>query len=126
MNNCTFTGFLSKDPENNNGVVKFSIAQNEKYNDVETTTWLNFTAFKKQAETAASLRKGDFVFVSGKYQTNEYEGKTYPGFIVFNVESADMWKRRRAEREAAQPPQAQQPQGPPQPPAPGGEGTIPF
>lgn len=122
MNNCTFSGFISRDPENNNGVVKFSIAQNEKYNDIETTTWLNFTAFKKAGEQAASLKKGDFAIVNGKYQTNEHEGKTYHGFIVFSIESSDMWKRRKAERESGNqqiPPQAQGEQAQ-------GDDSIPF
>jgi single-stranded DNA-binding protein len=112
MNSCTFSGFLSKDPESNNGVVKFSIAQNENYNGKESTTWLNFTAFKKAGESAAQMQKGDFVTVNGKYQTNEHEGKIYPGFIVFSLECPEMWKRRKANVGNQQ--QGGYQQGPPQ------------
>lgn len=87
MQKVIIIGNLTKDPELNNGVAKFSVAVNEKYNGNESTEYFNCVAFKQTAENVSKyLAKGSKVYVEGKQQTKEYEGKYYTSLLVHSVE----------------------------------------
>lgn len=79
VNKVIILGRLGKDPENNNGAVKFSIATSEKFQDrsgqnQEKTEWHNIVAFGKLGEICLRfLAKGRMVFVEGKLSTSSYE-----------------------------------------------------
>lgn len=82
----TFGGFISKDPEfkyNDNGscVVKFSLPLKKKKDD--EAVWLNCEAWQQLGEyIAEKFKKGDFINVTGRFKTSEYNGKTYTVFSV--------------------------------------------
>jgi single-strand DNA-binding protein len=87
MNNITIDGRLGGDPEefvsvhNNNSsdkrVVKFKLASNyKKRNQQEAeTTWFNVICFGSVADGAISLKKGDRVFVEGRFETRKFTKK---------------------------------------------------
>ena len=69
-------------------MVNFSVATSEKWKDKqgvwqEKAEWHRITVFGRLAEVAEEyLKKGSKVFVEGKIQTNEYEGKYYTNIIA--------------------------------------------
>ncbi len=75
MNNCSFSGRLTRDPElktfdSGKKVVKFCIAVDRRFQNKTTGEWesdpsfLDFEAWDKGAETiAARYKKGDFILV---------------------------------------------------------------
>ena len=69
-------------------VVNFSVATSEKWKDKqgvwqEKAEWHRITVFGRLAEVAEEyLKKGSKVFVEGKIQYNEYEGKYYTNIIA--------------------------------------------
>lgn len=85
LNKCMFIGRLGRDPETNylpsgSAVTSFSIAVGESWKDKNTgdkqerTEWINITAFGKLAEICSEyLKKGQQVFISGKFKTDKYE-----------------------------------------------------
>lgn len=86
LNECKFIGRLGKDPElqyipNGDAVVKFSMAVSEKWKDKsgqkhERTEWIPVTAWRKLAEIIGEYcRKGDLIYISGKFQSRDYEDK---------------------------------------------------
>ena len=81
-------GRLGKDPENINGVVKFSMATSQKYKSkegeqVEKTQWHNCVAFKKTGEIIEKFfKKGDEIIIEGAIEYNEHEGKYYTSIKV--------------------------------------------
>jgi len=99
LNLCQFIGNLGQDTEtrftsDGKAVCSFSIACNEKWTDKnsgekkEHTEWVNITAFGKLAEICDKyLKKGQQVYVSGKFKTDKYDkdGQThYPTKIIIN------------------------------------------
>ena len=80
-------GNLGRDPEmrytpNGRPVTEFSVAvnqstKNQQTNEwVEATDWFRVTVWGDRAErTAEQLRKGNRVFVEGRFRTREFEGR---------------------------------------------------
>jgi single-strand DNA-binding protein len=86
LNNVQIIGNLGGPPEmkylnNNDHVVNFSVAVNERWKNragesQERTTWLRVVAFNGIGSACAEcLKRGDPVFVEGRLQIREYEDK---------------------------------------------------
>ena len=80
VNLAIIIGRVGRDPETRNAgtskVSTFSLAISEKYKDKETTTWLNIVAWGKLADIVSQyVHKGDALYIEGKIQTREYDGK---------------------------------------------------
>lgn len=83
--NVEIIGRLGKDPETKHTsggdtITTFSVAVSKKYKDrsgeqKETTTWFNCKSWRKQAEWAQALQKGDSVFVKGEIAVEKWEDK---------------------------------------------------
>jgi single-strand DNA-binding protein len=92
VNKVFLKGRLGQDPENNNGVVKFSIATSERYTDKqgekqEVTQWHNCVAFNKTGEILEKyLKKGQEVFIEGKINYNKHEEKIYTSIVVLSFD----------------------------------------
>lgn len=105
MQKIMIIGNLCKDPENNNGVVKFSVAVNESYTNkqgerVKTTEFFNCVAFGKQGEVIEKyFSKGNKIYIEGKQSTNEYEGKRYTNI---NVSQFDFIEKNESTQRPAQ------------------------
>ena len=80
-------GNLGRDPElrytpNGRPVTEFSVAVNQSTKNqqtgewVEATDWFRISVWGDRAERAAeNLRKGNRVFVEGRFKTREFEGR---------------------------------------------------
>ena len=107
-----FIGNLGRDPEmrytpNGKPVTQFSVAVSHSKPDGqggwvdEGTDWFRVSVFGDRAERAAEqLRKGNKVFVEGRFKTREFEGKdgekrTSLDVISDNVISLEARGRRR-------------------------------
>jgi single-strand DNA-binding protein len=86
LNNVQIIGNLGGAPEmkyvnNNDHVVNFSVAVNERWKNrngdsQERTTWLRIVAFNGLGSACAEfLKRGDPVYVEGRLQIREYEDK---------------------------------------------------
>src|SRR5262249_7750724 len=86
LNNMQIIGNLGGAPEmkyvnNNDHVVNFSVAVNERWKNRngdprERTTWIRIVAFNSLGSACAEfLKRGDPVFVEGRLQIREYEDK---------------------------------------------------
>ena len=86
VNRCIFIGRVGRDPESRvtadgTAVVSFSLAVSESWKSKdgtkqERTEWVNCTAWRKLAEIIGQyVHKGSLVYVEGKMQSREYEGK---------------------------------------------------
>ena len=86
VNRCIFIGRVGRDPESRvtadgTAVVSFSLAVSESWkgkdgNKQERTEWVNCTAWRKLAEIIGQyVHKGSLIYVEGKMQSREYEGK---------------------------------------------------
>lgn len=70
-----------KETDNGLAIAKFSVATNETYKNkddetVEKTEWHRITAFGRLAEICQEyLKKGDKVFIEGKFQTSKWTDK---------------------------------------------------
>jgi single-strand DNA-binding protein len=90
-NKTYIVGNLGKDPEmkylpDGKALTKFSVAVNRKRQDQEFVDWYNVTCWGDLAETTNQyLSKGSAVFVEGRLESREYEGKTYWDLIANNV-----------------------------------------
>lgn len=84
VNQCNFIGRLGRDPEvrfmpNGKAVTNFSIAVSQQWrNEIgdkkEKTEWVPVSAFGKAAEIIGEYaKKGQQMYVSGRFQTREYE-----------------------------------------------------
>lgn len=94
MNEITLAGHIGKEPElvysehTGDAVLRFSIAQNDRYFDRKSgewrenkPVWTDVVAFRELAEnTAESLHAGDAVIVLGKLADNSFTptGQDYP------------------------------------------------
>ena len=88
LNNVQIIGNLGGAPEmkyvnNNDHVVNFSVAVNERWKNrngdpQERTTWLRIIAFNGLGSACAEfLKRGDPVYVEGRLQIREYEDKDH-------------------------------------------------
>ena len=86
VNRCFFIGRVGRDPESRvtadgTAVVSLSLAVSESWkgkdgNKQERTEWVNCTAWRKLAEIIGQyVHKGSLIYVEGKMQSREYEGK---------------------------------------------------
>ena len=86
VNKCIFIGRVGRDPESRvtadgTAVVSFSLAVSESWkgkdgNKQERTEWVNCTAWRKLAEIIGQyVHKGSLIYVEGKMQSREYDGK---------------------------------------------------
>ena len=86
VNKVILIGNLGRDPETRyttggDAVTNLNIATSEQWKDKsgekqERTEWHRVVLFGRQAEIAGEyLKKGRLVFVEGKIQSREYEGK---------------------------------------------------
>ena len=86
VNRCIFIGRVGRDPESRvtadgTAVVSFSLAVSESWkgkdgNKQERTEWVNCTAWRKLAEIIGQyVHKGSLIYVEGKMQSREYDGK---------------------------------------------------
>ena len=89
LNNVQIIGNLGAAPEmkyvnNNDHVVNFSVAVNERWKNrngdpQERTTWLRIVAFNGLGSACAEfLKRGDPVYVEGRLQIREYEDSAAP------------------------------------------------
>lgn len=77
MNNCTFSGRLTRDCEvkmirDDLSITSFSLAVDCGFGDKKRTEFVNVKAFKKDA-LAPYLLKGKPVMVAGEYQEERWE-----------------------------------------------------
>jgi len=88
VNKAIIKGRLGGDPENRNGAVNFSVATDDGYKDksgnkVENTNWHRVTAFGKHDEIIETwFKKGDEIFIMGRIDYREHEGKFYTSIIA--------------------------------------------
>lgn len=81
LNRVQIIGHLGRDPEirhtqAGDPVANFPVAVSEKYNGQERVEWFACVAFKRTADVVQKyLHKGDPVYVEGKLQTREYQGR---------------------------------------------------
>ena len=97
MNDCVFSGRLTKAPETSTTpsgkmVSKFSLAVNRGFGDNKTVSYPRFVAWEKQAEFISKLNKGDYVeirceFEEQKYTNNSGEQRTIVQFKAREVEA---------------------------------------
>lgn len=83
VNKCILIGNLGKDPETKRlesgaVVTKFSLATSESYKDKAgewqtQTEWHNIILWRDMAEKAATLTKGQTVYLEGKITTRSWE-----------------------------------------------------
>ena len=78
------SGSISRDPEmktttTGKYVSEFSIIAGKKPDG--TTRFVNCKAWGDLAKAVAALHKGDTVFISGRLDSHEYNGKTYSEIV---------------------------------------------
>lgn len=94
MNRVEIIGRLGKELElrktrNGKSVIEFALADSEKVNNETVTTWINCVAWESRAETLHKyLKKGDIVYVSGKYKNESYNdqngNKKYRTYVLID------------------------------------------
>ena len=106
VNKAMLVGYVGKDPET--GTTKtgmawanFSIAISETWKDgnqkKERTEWVLIKSFGKLAEIIGQyVKKGDLVFVEGKIQTEEYNGKYYTSVFAARVTMLGSQRRKES------------------------------
>ena len=76
MNNCTFTGYVGKQPElrttkNDKNYCSFSLAVRQRD---KSTLWISCTAWSKAAELISQyVKKGDQISLCGEIGQSEYQ-----------------------------------------------------
>ena len=110
MNNCTFTGRLTRDPElrytsQNFPVCKFDIAIDRKVQE-RVTDYIHIKTLGKTAENCARyLSKGRLVGINGELHTESYEkdGVKHSTWevVAFNVEFLESKKEAAHEQTPA-------------------------
>lgn len=82
MNNCTFMGRFTKDPElktttGGTSVCSFSLAVDRRFKDADgnkQADFIDFVAWKGTAEFISKFfKKGDMIAIAGELQTRTYE-----------------------------------------------------
>ena len=101
LNKVLLVGRLGKDPElryttDGTPVATFTMATSETFKDrsgvkQERTEWHTIVAWRKLAEIAGEfLKKGRLVYVEGKIQSREWEGKDGIKRRVYEIVASDM------------------------------------
>ena len=130
MNNCTFRGYLGKDPQigsygDGKKRASFSLAV-QRYNSKDETDWIPCTVFGKRAEVVEKYCKsGSHVLVTGAMQSSTYQDKdgnnrSSLGLVVNNLE---LLPKSQGQGQA-QPQAQQQPQAAVQPQQGGNDGNT--
>lgn len=104
MNNCSFTGRLTKEPEtrtfdSGKKIATFTLAVDRQGR--KGTDFLNFVAWNKLGETVLTYcKKGDMVGVTGSLETREYEKEGEKRRIFeITVSSLTFLERKKKEEE---------------------------
>ena len=104
MNNCSFTGRLTKEPEtrtfeSGKKIATFTLAVDRQGR--KGTDFLNFVAWNKLGETVlAYCKKGDMVGVTGSLETREWEKEGEKRRIFeITVSSLTFLERKKKEEE---------------------------
>jgi single-strand DNA-binding protein len=101
LNKVLLIGRLGADPElrytaDNVPVATFNVATSETYKDKggtkqEKTEWHRVVAWRKLGEIAGEyLKKGKLVYIEGKIQSREYEGKDGVKRKTFEIIASEM------------------------------------
>ncbi|MBP1748190.1 MAG: single-stranded DNA-binding protein [Deltaproteobacteria bacterium] len=101
LNKVLLMGRLGADPElryttDGTAVASFRMATSETYKDKsgtkqERTEWHSIVAWRKLAEIAGEyLKKGRLVYIEGRIQSREYEGKDGVKRKVYEIVASDM------------------------------------
>lgn len=126
LNKVLLMGRLGKDPElryttDGTPVATFSLATSESYKDrsgvkQERTEWHNIVVWRKLAEIAGEyLKKGRLVYVEGKIQSREYEGRDGVKRKAYEIVASDM-KMMPSGQAQGQPQEERRPFGAPKGP----------
>jgi len=110
INRIELAGHLGKQPETKKiketDFASFSIATSEKFKDKETTDWHYIECWGIWAKLAATLKKGDAVYVEGKSKSRTYDkdGKKQTFHFVradmfFKIEHIDLKEPKPVESE---------------------------
>lgn len=78
MNNCTFTGYVSTDPElkevAGTPVLSFRFKNKVGYGDKAKDFWLTVSIWGKRGETLSSMiRNGSYLTIQGEITAREYQ-----------------------------------------------------
>lgn len=93
--NVNIVGNIGSDPELRQtggglDVLNFSVAVNSRRRDEETTAWYRVAVFGTKATTLQPLlAKGQMVYVAGRLEPREYEGRNGAG-VSLDVTAADV------------------------------------
>jgi|EPASupsiteSAE347_1022098.scaffolds.fasta_scaffold05079_3 single-strand DNA-binding protein len=101
LNKVLLMGRLGADPElryttDGTPVATFRMATSESYKDKsgvkqERTEWHSIVAWRKLAEIAGEyLKKGRLVYIEGRIQSREYEGRDGVKRKVYEIVASDM------------------------------------
>ncbi len=101
LNKVLLIGRLGGDPElrytaDGTPVATFNVATSESYKDrsgikQEKTEWHRVVAWRKLAEISGEyLKKGKLVFIEGKIQSRDYEGRDGVKRKMFEIVASDM------------------------------------
>lgn len=80
INDYTFTGRLTRDPElrvlaNDNALAEFTVAINRKYGEKEETVFMSVEAWGKLAEIIKNVAaKGSVVLIKGRLKQDTWQG----------------------------------------------------
>ena len=114
LNNCNFTGRLTRDVElkylgNGTPVATFTLAVNRafKTKDGQDADFINIVVWRKQAENVAQyIGKGSLVAISGRMQSRSYDDKegrkVYITEIVADTVQALESRKEKEARQGAQ------------------------
>lgn len=114
LNNVELIGRVGKDPEmrytsSGKAVCGFSLATNEMGKD--KTTWHNITAWEKLAEVCERyVKKGDLIYLSGRIEYTENNGKYYTQIVAYTVKFLSSKGENSGSKEPPKPPTGQKPQ----------------
>ncbi|NLT24999.1 MAG: single-stranded DNA-binding protein [Syntrophorhabdus sp.] len=126
LNKVLLMGRLGKDPElryttDGTPVATFSLATSESYKDKsgvkqERTEWHNIVVWRKLAEIAGEyLKKGRLVYIEGRIQSREYEGRDGVKRRAYEIVASDM-KMMPSGQAQGQPQEERRPFGSPRGP----------
>ncbi len=94
FNKIILEGIVHEDPVDNNGVVKFTLINEDGYGDKKKTNWFKVVCFRKTAEFVAKYVKNrSSILLDGSVQIREYEGKYYTEVIANSVKFIGSMKK---------------------------------
>lgn len=98
INKAQILGRLGRDPElkqtsTGKEYCSFRVATSSKYNGNETTVWHSVKTWGKLAEICGKyLKKGSQVYIEGRIDNREHEGKYYSDIVATDVQFLDSRK----------------------------------